>query len=82
MSNPWNELLAELYANSELLKEFKQNPGALLRERGISTPEGVELKVLEDSSTVRHIVIPYLDPADGINLEKIETRTSKVILPQ
>jgi hypothetical protein len=82
MSDQLSDLLTELYSNSELLQEFRQNPAAFLQGRGVPIPEGVELKVLEDTATVRHIVLPYFDPKGGINLEKIETRTSKIILPQ
>ena len=60
MQNPlFDELLLDVYRDVELKRRFLNNPARVLRERGVEVPDGVELRVLEDSPTVRHIVIPH-----------------------
>jgi len=80
MTNEWKDLLAELYADPELMARFKKNPIDVMRQQGFIILPGIRYEVLEDTGTLRHLVIPYLDPKGGINVEKIESKTSKVIL--
>lgn len=61
------KLFADLYADPDLMARFKADPKAVLVERGANPPEGVEIKILEDTADVRHLVLPYL--ADGESLE-------------
>jgi hypothetical protein len=60
----WDLLLADAWADPALKKRLLENPAAVLKERGISVPEGVQVKVIEDTEKVEHLVIPT-PPAEG-----------------
>jgi hypothetical protein len=60
----WELLVADAWADPALKKRLLENPAAVLKERGISIPEGVQVKVVEDTDKVEHFVIPTR-PAEG-----------------
>jgi len=60
----WDLLLADAWADPALKKRLLENPAAVLKERGIAVPEGVQIKVIEDTEKVEHLVIPTA-PAEG-----------------
>jgi hypothetical protein len=60
----WDLLLADAWADPALKKRLLENPAAVLKERGISIPEGCQVKVVEDTDKVEHLVIPT-KPAEG-----------------
>ncbi len=80
VTNHWNTLLAELYGSPDLMNRFLAHPAEVLREKGIPLPEGIEIKALADTASVRHVVIPYLDPEGETATEQIETRSSKIVM--
>lgn len=71
------DLVLELAGNKDLKQKFMTNPRGVLAERGISIPEGVTLKVLEDTANLRHIVLPHLSSKDKHAPQELEKRTSK-----
>lgn len=75
------DFFLELAGDPELKRKFVANPREVLTERGVSVPEGVNLKVLEDTETVRHIVVPYLRATEKHTPQELEKRLSKIILP-
>jgi hypothetical protein len=60
----WELLVADAWADAALKKRLLENPAVVLKERGISFPEGVQVKVLEDTDKVEHLIIPS-KPAEG-----------------
>jgi hypothetical protein len=60
----WDLLLADAWADPALKKRLLENPAAVLKERGIAIPEGCQVKVVEDTDKVQHLVIPG-KPAEG-----------------
>ena len=74
------DFFLELAGDPELKRKFVANPREVLTERGVSVPEGVHLKVLEDTESVRHIVVPYLRVTEKHTPEELEKRLSKIIL--
>jgi hypothetical protein len=78
------DLVLELAGNKDLKQKFITNPRGVLAERGISVPEGVTLKVLEDTASLQHIVLPHLSSAGKHAPEELEKRTSKtgIVVPQ
>ena len=71
-----NNLLADIFADSDLKARFEADPRSVLEERGAILPAGVELKVLEDTAEVRHIVLPHLDQDTPLTAEELEKRAS------
>ncbi|MEI6310402.1 MAG: NHLP leader peptide family natural product precursor [bacterium] len=76
-----DDLIMSLNSDPELKRRFLAEPAAVLVERGIPLPAGVSLKVLEDRDDLRHIVLPFAKPWGQANLEDLEQRASKIIIP-
>lgn len=76
--------LAELYlkfaSDPELRKRFLKEPKVVLAEHGIHVPDGMGLAIVEDSATIRHLVLPYFSPGEDMILEEIGQRQSKIII--
>ncbi len=74
----FKKLVAKLYANHELKERFIKNPKEVLRDEGITVADDVDLKIVQDSETVKHFVLPYVKPDESLELEEIEPRISKI----
>ena len=71
------EFSMALLADPGLLARFKADPGKVLRERGIPLEEGITYRVVEDTDTLRHLLIPYAAAEAGGTAETLEGRISK-----
>lgn len=54
----WGMLVAKAWSDQELKQRLIEDPATVLREHGIEVPYDVDLKVVEDSADVRHLVLP------------------------
>ena len=54
----WGLIVARAWADEAFKARLLENPGAVLREHGIEVAPGVRIDVVEDSSEVRHFVLP------------------------
>ncbi len=57
-------LLGAVSHDPQLKRRFVEDPGAVLAERGVRLPEGMTLKVLENTATTLHLVLPPLVALD------------------
>ena len=73
------QLLAALLTDDALRARFRKDPAAVLAEHGFSVPAGISVRVLEDTATVRHLVIPYAPPGESLQVEELAARASKII---
>ncbi len=80
MEKMMEDLVFDLYSDPELKKRFMADPAAVMKERGVKVPDGVSLRAVEDTETVRHIVLPYPAPSTAASLQEIEQRASKIII--
>ncbi|MEI6530953.1 MAG: nitrile hydratase subunit alpha [bacterium] len=78
MTDMMEDLVFDLYSNPELKQRFMGDPAGVMKERGVVVPDDVSLRVVEDTETVRHIVLPYPDPGEVAKVEEIEQRVSKI----
>jgi hypothetical protein len=56
--NKLNQLLAKALSDENLKTQLIENPLATLKAAGIEVPEGLAIKVLENSDKVFHLVLP------------------------
>ncbi len=75
MNNAIQQLVMDIMLDSDLKARAMADPAAVLAERGIEVPDSLELKIVEDTASVRHIVLPY--PCESDTAEELEQRTSK-----
>lgn len=52
------KLIARAWDDAEFKKRLVKDPAAVLTENGVALPEGVKLKVVEDTADVLHLVLP------------------------
>ncbi|NCR02473.1 MAG: NHLP leader peptide family natural product precursor [Microcystis aeruginosa LG13-03] len=54
----WGEIVARAWRDAAFKQQLLSNPKAVLTEAGMSVPEDVELQVVQDTPTLRHLVLP------------------------
>ena len=53
----WSQLMAEVWADEKLKQRLIDKPTAVLREHGIETPPGVEIRVVENTDKVSYLTL-------------------------
>ncbi len=66
----WGLLVAKAWADEGLKQRLIADPAAMLGENGIEVPFGIEVRLVEDSPNVRHLVLPA-SPADDLTDEDL-----------
>ncbi len=61
--NGLTDLFAACWKDDTLKARFMADPKAVLSERGIKMPEGIDVNVVENSDNTVHITLPV--PPDG-----------------
>ena len=61
--NALTDLLAACWKDDALKARFMADPKAVLAERGIEMPEGIDVNVVENTDNTVHITLPV--PPDG-----------------
>ena len=66
----------KILAQALLDKGFKQklisNPASVFKAEGLDTPSGVELRVVEDTEHVRHLVLPVKPSVNELSDEQLQ----------
>jgi len=58
------KVIAKAWADDAYRQRLNDDPGGVLADACITVPAGVELRVVENTSTVVHLVVPTA-PGDG-----------------
>jgi hypothetical protein len=67
----WFQLVADCWADDSLKQRLLSDPGAVLRERGIQAPAGVEVRVIADTDRLAHWVVPARPTASELSEEDL-----------
>lgn len=62
-------LVAKAWADDELKQRLLAEPSAVLEEHGIEVPSGIELRVVEDTDEIYHLVLPASPAGDLLDEE-------------
>jgi hypothetical protein len=65
------QLVAKTWADEVFKKRLIADPAAVLKEAGLEVPEGVKVKVVEDTDTVMHLVLPPKPSEDELSEEQL-----------
>jgi hypothetical protein len=60
----WGRLVAKAWSDESLKQRLIEDPATVLREQDIEVPYDVEIKVLEDTDQVRHLILPASPSGD------------------
>jgi hypothetical protein len=66
----WGMLVAKAWSDESLKRRLVKDPAAVLDEHGIEVPRGIELRVVEDTDEVCHLVLPP-SPAGDLSDEEL-----------
>jgi hypothetical protein len=60
----WGQVVAMAWSDEAFKRRLVTEPAAVLREQGMDVPPGVEVRVVENTARVQHLVLPP-QPAEG-----------------
>jgi hypothetical protein len=66
----WSQLVAQVWSDEDFKQRLLSDPRAVLAEHGIDVPEDVEVRVVEDTPRVRHLILPP-SPAGELTDEEL-----------
>ena len=58
IGNTWGAIIAKCWEDEAFRKRLIADPGATLAAEGVLLPDGVSVAVVEDTASVRHLVLP------------------------
>lgn len=67
----FGEIVAKAWADEKFKERLIQSPAEVLAEHGIVLPEGVQIKILQDTDTEKHLVLPSAPNADTMGFIKM-----------
>lgn len=67
------KIIAKAWADEDFKRRLIADPAAVLRAENMCVPEGVTLKVVENTETISHIVLPA-KPSDVAGSERLDER--------
>ena len=65
--------MADAWADDALKQRLLSDPAAVLKERGIKSPPNVQIKTIEDTANVMHLVLPMKPAAAELSEEELST---------
>ena len=72
--NPLTDLFAACWKDDALKARFMADPKAVLAERGIKMPDGIDVNVVENSDNTVHITLPKApDDHEELSMEELST---------
>ena len=70
--NPLTDLFAACWKDDALKARFMADPKAVLAERGIKRPDGIDVNVVENADNTVHITLPMApDGHEDLSLEEL-----------
>lgn len=58
--NPWGRIVSKALQDEGFKQRLIADPTAVLAVEGIALPGGISVRVVEDTESVRHLVLPVL----------------------
>ena len=69
----WGQIVAKAWTDENFKKRLLADPHAVLKEHGVQVPQGLQLKVLEDTGSVRHLILPPKPDASELSEDDLAT---------
>ena len=70
----WSQLVAQAWADEKLKQRLIDNPAKVLKEYGMEVPEGVEIRVVENTDKVKFLTLPTKPPGELTELDASQMR--------
>ncbi len=73
-------IVAKCWMDENFKKKFVEDPTSVLKDEGITVPDGVKIRVLEDTTDQRSIILP-VKPDELGQIEELEDRLAASACP-
>ena len=70
-ANKLGQVVAKAWQDEAFKQRLLANPQAVLQEHGIAVPDGVTVRVVEDTAETKHLVLPT-NPAGELSDDELE----------
>ena len=78
--NPLTDLFAACWKDETLKARFMADPKAVLAERGIELPDGMDVNVVENSDNAAHITLPMAPEGhEEMSMEELSQAAGGVV---
>ena len=67
----YGKIVAKAWSDEGFKKRLFADPASVLKESGMKIPEGVQVKLMENTDTLVHIPFPCA-PSDELGLEQLD----------
>jgi len=67
----WELLVADAWADPELMQRLLKDPQTVLKERGIAAPPGKQFKVVEETEDTIHLNVPPKPEEEELSEEQL-----------
>jgi nitrile hydratase len=81
LNKKWAMIVAKSWADEDYKQRLLSDASAVLKEEGIGVPEGLNIKVLEDTSKKVHLVLPAAPDSEEGAIENVEERLAALWSP-
>ena len=71
-STPWTRAIARALKDRAFKSRLLADPVATLKEAGVAVPDGVAIKVVENTASQVHMVLPDYSAADQLSDAELE----------
>jgi len=68
----WGEIVARAWRDAAFKQQLISNPKQVLSDAGMTVDEGVEVQIIEDTPTTRHLVFPVPPSGQSLSEEQLE----------
>src|SRR5262249_8016021 len=63
----WSQIVAKAWADASFKQRLLSDPHAVLKEHGIEVPGGLQVRVMENTDSVRHVILPTKHSTDELS---------------
>jgi hypothetical protein len=65
------KIIAKAWMDEGFKQRLLSDPAASLKEEGVEIPRGVEVRIVEDTDTVQHLVLPMKPSSKELSDEQL-----------
>jgi hypothetical protein len=71
-ANLHNKLIAKAWSDPAFKQQLLKNPKAIAAQHGLPTPEGIEIRVVENTPNLVHIILPSKPTEDLLSIQQLD----------
>ena len=72
-SSPWAQIAAKAWADETFKNRLLSNPSAVFQEVGLEVPQGVQVRVVENTDQILHLTLPAKPSTDELSEDELKS---------